>query len=447
MLELLKPFLEGRKKMQLRYGLEISHKGNLSWEGIDLLDLIEMYGTPLYVMNERMIRENINRFKNALEKYFGQNGLVIYASKAFCTKAMCQIAKQEGIGLDVVSGGELFTALSVDFPTDKIFFHGNNKTYGELEMAVENGVKIVIDNFDELEMLSVICKTKSKKANVLIRVKPGIEAHTHEFIRTGQIDSKFGVALENGEAFSMVKKILEMDELKLIGLHCHIGSQIFETAPFKLAARVMLEFILKIKRELNYEIDILDLGGGFGIKYTAFDQPPQIEKFIEAISEEIEEFCQQKGLKKPFIVLEPGRSIVGEAGITLYTIGSIKEIPNVRNYASVDGGMTDNPRYALYQAKYDAYVVENPIGEKVKVYTIAGRCCESGDILIKDIKLPELKTGQHLAILATGAYNYSMSSNYNRFPRPAVVLLKDSQVRVIVKRETYEDIVRNDLEI
>ncbi|WAM34408.1 diaminopimelate decarboxylase [Caldicellulosiruptor morganii] len=433
--------------MQLRYNLEISPGGNLSWEGIDLLDLVEMYGTPLYVMNERMIRENINRFKSALQKYFGEDGLIIYASKAFCTKAMCQIAKQEGIGLDVVSGGELYTALSVDFPTDRIFFHGNNKTYDELDMAVENGIKIVIDNFDELELLSLICKTKSKKADVLIRVKPGIEAHTHEFIRTGQIDSKFGVTLENGEAFSMVKRILTEEHLNLVGLHCHIGSQIFETAPFKLAARVMLEFILKIKKELGYDIHILDLGGGFGIKYTAFDQPPQIEKFIEAIAEEVEEFCQQKGIKKPFIVLEPGRSIVGEAGITLYTIGGIKEIPNVRNYASVDGGMTDNPRYALYQAKYDAYVVENPLGERTKVYTIAGRCCESGDILIKDIKLPELKVGQHLAILATGAYNYSMSSNYNRFPRPAVVLLKDGQAKIIVKRETYEDIVRNDLEI
>jgi len=433
--------------MQLRCNLEISPKGNLCWEGIDLLELIEMYGTPLYVMNETMIRENINRFKSSLQKYFGENGLIIYASKAFCTKAMCRIAKEEGIGLDVVSGGELYTALSVNFEPDKIFFHGNNKVYDELEMAVDKGVKIVLDNFDELDMLSLICKTKNKKADVLIRIKPGIEAHTHEFIRTGQIDSKFGVALENGEAFSMVQKVLQKEELNLVGLHCHIGSQIFETAPFKLAARVMLEFMLKLKNELGCEIEILDLGGGFGIKYTAHDEPPKIEKFIEAIAEEVEEFCSLRGLKKPFIVLEPGRSIVGEAGITLYTIGSIKEIPNVRNYASVDGGMTDNPRYALYQARYDAYVVENPLGERTKVYTIAGRCCESGDILIKDVKLPELKTGQHLAILATGAYNYSMSSNYNRFPRPAVVLLKNGQAKVIVKRETYEDLVRNDVEI
>lgn len=216
--------------MQLRYNLEVSPKGNLSWEGIDLLDLIEMYGTPLYVMNETMIRENINIFKTSLNKYFGENGLIIYASKAFCTKAMCQIAKEEGIGLDVVSGGELYTALSVNFDPDKIFFHGNNKTYDELEMAVEKGVKIVLDNFDELEMLSLICRTKNKKADVLIRIKPGIEAHTHEFIRTGQIDSKFGVALENGEAFSIVQKVLQKEELNLVGLHCHIGSQIFRNS-------------------------------------------------------------------------------------------------------------------------------------------------------------------------------------------------------------------------
>lgn len=431
----------------LRYQLGVSPKGNLCWEGIDLIDLIELYDTPLYVMNERLIRENINRLKNSMNRFFGENGTIIYASKAFCSKAMCQIAKSEGIGLDVVSGGELYTALSVDFLPEKIYFHGNNKSYDELEMAIDKGVNIVVDNFDELNLINLICRSKSKKAKILIRVKPGIDAHTHDFIRTGQIDSKFGVALENGEAYNMVQKVINMDEVELRGLHCHIGSQIFETAPFKLAARVMLEFIFKIKKDFGYDISILDLGGGFGIKYTAHDDPPQIERFIEAIAEEINEFCSQKGLKKPFVILEPGRFIVGEAGITLYTIGSVKEIPNVRNYASVDGGMTDNPRYALYQAKYDAYVVENPLGEKKKVYTIAGRCCESGDILIKDIKLPELKCGLHLAVLATGAYNYSMSSNYNRFPKPAVVLLNKGTHRLIVKRETYEDIVRNDLEL
>ncbi|MEZ0537400.1 diaminopimelate decarboxylase [Caldicellulosiruptoraceae bacterium PP1] len=431
----------------LRNRLEVSKNGNLMWENIDLLELIEAYGTPLYVMNENIIRENIRAYKDSLNKHLGQNCNILYASKAFCTRAMCQIAKEEGIGLDVVSGGELYTALSVGFPRDKIFFHGNNKTYDELDLAVNNDVNIVVDNKDEIDLLTLLCEKYNKEVNILIRIKPGIDAHTHDFIRTGQIDSKFGVALENGEAFEFIKSIKDKKHIKLIGLHCHIGSQIFETAPFKLATRIMLEFSLKIKKELGIDIKMLDLGGGFGIKYTPQDDPPSIDKFIEAISDELNTFCEQKGIEKPFIILEPGRSIVGEAGITLYTIGSVKEIPYVRTYASVDGGMTDNPRYALYQAKYDAIVVEKPLEKKEKTYTIAGHCCESGDILIKDIKLPELKAGMHLAVLATGAYNYSMSSNYNRFPKPAVVFVKDGNVKLAVKRETYDDIIRNDLEI
>jgi len=433
--------------MQLRNGLEISPKGNLMWENVDFIDLINEYKTPLYVMNENMIRDNIRIFREAIEKYYEGRGMIIYASKAFCTKAMCQIAKDEDIGLDVVSGGELATALSVSFPTNKIFFHGNNKSYEEMSLAIKNDVNIVVDNRDELKLVEDISKQYNKEVKILIRIKPGIDAHTHEFIRTGQIDSKFGVALENGEAFDFIKDVIKRSNIKLIGLHCHIGSQIFETAPFKLAARVMLEFMWKLKLELGIKLDILDLGGGFGIKYTAHDQPPTFDKFIEAISEEVNDFCSKKEFDKPFIVLEPGRSIVGEAGVTLYTIGGGKEIPNIRTYASVDGGMTDHPRYALYQAKYEAGIVEKPLDKRDYMYTIAGRCCESGDILIKDIKLPKLEPNLHLCVLSTGAYNYSMSSNYNRFPKPAVVFIKDGKAKLVVKRETFDDIMRNDLEI
>ena len=419
---------------------------NLTIGGVDITKLTEKYGTPLYIMDENLIRENLKTYKNALEKYYNGNGMSLFASKAFCTKYMCKIVKEEGLGIDVVSGGELYTALKADFPTDKIYFHGNNKTTDELIMAVENNVgRIVADNLYELERLDKIAGEMKKSQRVMVRIKPGIDAHTHDFIRTGQIDSKFGFAIETGEAIQAIEEVTKYKNLKFEGIHCHIGSQIFDLDPFTEASKVMMKFIAEIKEKFNIETNELNLGGGFGIKYTKTDDPIEYEKYIEAVSNEVKTQAEKFNVKIPRIIMEPGRSIVGEAGLTAYTVGAIKEIPNVRNYASVDGGMADNPRYIMYGSAYSCIIANKPEEENTKCYTIAGKCCESGDILIKDIELPELSAGDILCVLSTGAYNYSMSSNYNRIPRPAVVMVKDGEDRLIVKRETYEDILKNDL--
>ena len=426
--------------------VSINNKNHLEIGGCDCVDLVEIYKTPLYLLDESIIRENCRIYKNALNNYCDGNGLILYASKAFCTMAMCRIVMEEGLGLDVVSGGELYTALKASFPTDKVYFHGNNKTINELEMAIENNVgRIIVDNEEELNNIEKIAQEKGKVVKIAFRIKPGIEAHTHDFIRTGQIDSKFGVSLENNEAINILKKALEYKNVEVVGLHCHIGSQIFDLEPFELAAKVMVNFIYKIKQELGLEIHELNLGGGFGIKYVTEDDPIEYNKYIEAVSKVIKEECSEKDLKFPFIVLEPGRSIVSQAGITLYTVGNVKHIEGIRKYIAVDGGMGDNPRYALYQAQYHALLANAPNSSVEEKVTIAGKCCESGDILIKDIKMPNIKVGDVIAVLCTGAYNYSMASNYNRIPKPPVVLVKNGQHRLIVKREDYDDIIRNDI--
>lgn len=426
--------------------LKINSKNHLEIGGCDCVDLVNEYGTPLYVMDEGLIRKNCRLYKNAMDKYYNGNGLVLYASKALCTMAMCRISQQEGLGLDVVSGGELYTAIKAGFPMDRVYFHGNNKTMEELELAIDSNIRrIVVDNRQELHRINEIASRKGKTASVSFRIKPGIDAHTHDFIQTGQIDSKFGVALENGEALEIVSEAVKLGNINVAGLHCHIGSQIFDIKPFEEAARVMLEFIAQIKEQLGVEIEELNLGGGYGIKYTPQDDPIEYDKYIESVSKVIRNVCDNKGIKLPFIVMEPGRSIVASAGITLYKVGTIKDIKGVRKYVAVDGGMGDNPRFALYQSKYDAIIANKPDAPKTEKITIAGKCCESGDLLAKDIMMPEVKEGDILAVLATGAYNYSMSSNYNRIPRPPVVLVKDGKARVIIKREDYNDIVRNDV--
>lgn len=435
----------GVLKMFVSENLSVNEKGNLAIGGVDTTELAAKYGTPLYVMDEELLRKNCRSFKESMDKYYGGAGLVCYASKVFCCKAVYRIFMEEGLGLDVVSGGELYTALSVGFPMEKVCFHGNNKTDEELKMALEKGVgRIVVDNIYELEKLSRFAKEMGKTADIMFRIKPGIDAHTHSFIMTGQIDSKFGFALETGEAFEAVKKAIAADNIRLAGLHCHIGSQIFDIDPFVKAAEVMLSFIGKIKRELSYEIDELNLGGGFGIKYTEEDSPVPYDRYMEKVSEKVREVCEKEDIKLPFILIEPGRSIAGPAGITLYTVGGRKEIPNIRTYVSIDGGMGDNPRYALYQSKYDA-VIANKAGEpRNETVTVAGKCCETGDLIGEGMPLQHTVPGDILAVLATGAYNYSMSSNYNRIPKPAVVMVNNGESRVAVKRETYEDIIRND---
>ena len=425
--------------------LGINEKKHLTIGGLDTVDLAKEYGTPLYVMDEDLIRKNCRMYKNAMEKYYG-DGLVLYANKAFCSLWTCRLAAEEGLGLDVVSGGELFTAQKAGFPMEKICFHGNNKTAEELEMAVENRVgHIVVDNLYELEQLDSIAAKHKTVQKIMFRIKPGIDAHTHSFIQTGQIDSKFGVALENGEAFDLIQKAVGMHNVKLTGLHCHIGSQIFEIEPFCKAAEVMMDLIGDLKEQLGIEIDELNLGGGYGIMYTEKDDPIAYDQYIQHVSEVVKETAEKRGVKLPKIYMEPGRSIVASDGITLYTIGGIKDIKNVRKYVSVDGGMCDNPRYILYQSEYTAVVANHADEKPSEVVTIAGKCCESGDLLAKDLLLSPTAVGDTLAVLATGAYNYSMASNYNRIPRPAVVAVSDGKARVVIKRESYEDLVRNDL--
>lgn len=420
--------------------------GELILGGVGVKTLAAQYGTPLYVMDENVIRSNMRAFKSSMDKYYGGKGLVCYASKAFSCKEIYRIAKEEGIGADVVSIGEMYTAKSVGFPMDQVCFHGNNKTRRELEAALDWGVtRIVVDNLTELHTLSALAKEKGIIAEILLRIKPGIDAHTHNFIRTGQIDSKFGLALETGEAMEGVKEALAAESVTLRGLHCHIGSQIFSVDPFVHAAEVMMGFLGQIKAETGVELPELNLGGGFGILYTDEDEPVPFGDYMEPVSRAVKASAEKLGLSQPFVLIEPGRSIVGEAGTTLYTVGSVKEIPDIRTYVSVDGGMGDNPRYILYQAKYDMILANRVNEPATETVTVAGRCCESGDLLGENVPLAPAKPGDLLAVFATGAYNYSMASRYNRVGIPPVVMVKDGASRVIVRGESLEDLVRNDL--
>ena len=426
--------------------ISINDNGHLTIGSADTVELAKEFGTPVYVFDENEIRSNLRAFKNSVDEYYGGNGLVCYASKAFSCKEIYRICKQEGTGVDVVSGGELYTALSVDFPAEKIVFHGNNKTYDELVMAVENGVgRIVVDNLTELETLNKIAQNAGKTVGIMMRIKPGVDAHTHDFIKTGQIDSKFGFALETGEALEAAKAALAMPNLKLRGLHCHIGSQIFDIDPFELAAQVMLNLYKQIKDETGAELDELNLGGGFGIKYVDSDTPVPYGEYMKNVSAVVKAETERLGLKMPFILIEPGRSVVGAAGLTLYTVGAVKKIPDIRTFVSVDGGMADNPRYALYKADYQVVCANKANEEKNMTVTVAGKCCESGDLIQENTPLQTVEAGDILAVLSTGAYNYSMASNYNRIPKLPVVMVNNGQARTVVKRETYEMVAACDV--
>ncbi len=426
--------------------LQINADGVLTLSGCALDRVAEEFQTPVYVMDEATIRQNCRTYLQAIDEYYDGHGLALYASKAFSCKAIYRIMKEEGMGIDVVSGGELYTALEAGFPAEKVYFHGNNKTRAELEMALDRGVgRIVVDSLYELELLNQLAQERGCVAKILFRIKPGIDAHTHSFIQTGQIDSKFGVALETGEAEAIIARAMTLEHVSVVGIHCHIGSQIFELDPFRLAAKTMMEFAALLKDRYQLELQELNLGGGFGVRYVEADEPINYDQYVAAVSHVVRTEAERLGLKLPFLVMEPGRSIVASAGLTLYTVGSVKEIPNVRTYVSVDGGMADNPRYILYESDYTAVLPKNPNGEATNTVTIAGRCCESGDVLIPNANLPEVKAGDLLAVLATGAYNYSMASNYNRIPKPPVVFVKDGKATLAVRRETYEDLVSCDL--
>ena len=428
--------------------LNVNEKGHLTIGGCDTVELAKEFGTPLYVLDEDTIRNTCKSFVNSIANYYDGNGLPLYASKALSCKALVQLVNSENMGLDVVSGGEIYTAMQAKFPPEKIQFHGNNKTESELNMALDYNIgKIVVDNLYELELLNKLAKEKSKVVKISMRIKPGIDAHTHNFIMTGQIDSKFGFALETGEAMKAVKKALEFENVELTELHCHIGSQIFDIDPFVSAAEVMMDFIGDIKKQTGHVVSELNLGGGFGIMYTKEDNPTSYDNYMNAVSKAVISKAKEYDIPVPYIYIEPGRSIVGEAGITLYTVGGRKEIPNVRTYVSVDGGMTDNIRYALYESAYtvvNASKADKIPNEKV---TVAGKCCESGDLIQKDVEVADVQVGDTLAVLSTGAYNYSMASNYNRNLKPAMVMVKDGKARLIVKRETYDNLVVNDLEL
>lgn len=426
--------------------LSINSENHLVIGQHDTVELAKKFGTPLYVLDEDLMRDNCRAYKNAIDTYYDGHGLVLFASKALCTMYTGRLVAEEGLGADVVSGGELYTLYKAGFPMEKVFFHGNNKTPDEIELALNCGVgHIVVDNKYELDLLNRIANEKNVKQRILFRIKPGIDAHTHDFVKTGQIDSKFGVALENGEAYEIHKLALSMSNIQIDGVHCHIGSQIFDVEPFCEAAKVMIGFIADLYDKLGIKVKILNLGGGFGIKYTATDDPIAPSEYIHKVTNVVKELAQEKGIDLPFLVFEPGRSIVASAGITLYTVGCVKEIENVRTYVSIDGGMCDNPRYILYGSKYTAILANNASAEPVAPITIAGKCCESGDLIQEHVMMPQIHVGDTLAVLATGAYNYSMSSNYNRIPRPPIVAVSGNEAKIIVKRETYDDLIKNDV--
>ncbi len=431
--------------MYLHGTSRINDHGHLEIGGVDAVQLREQFGTPLYVVDEELIRRRCREFIGAF-KSSGLKFQVAYASKAFCTMAMCRIVDEEGLSLDVVSDGELYTALQAGFPPERIHFHGNNKTPREINMALEAGIGcFVVDNFVELELLNAMAGERNRKANVLLRITPGVSAHTHEYTSTGQQDSKFGFDLGNGAAYRAVEAASRQPNLVLLGLHSHIGSQIFEVEGFKLAVEKVMGFAVKVRSELNVLFKVVNLGGGFGIRYVEGDSPLPVAEYVHAIVDSIHTSFAGQDYPVPEIWIEPGRSIVGDAGTTLYTVGTYKEIPDIRKYVAVDGGMTDNPRPALYESQYEALLANRATAAPEEVVSIAGKCCESGDMLIWDLSLPKVNSGDLLAVACTGAYNYSMASNYNRIPRPAVVFVKDGSADLAVKRESYDDIVGNDL--
>lgn len=427
--------------------MKINAKNHLEIGGVDTVDLVQKYGTPVYVYDIARVKEQADKFK----KTFKQKNIkaqVAYASKAFSSLALYQILAKEDVSLDVVSGGELYTAIQAGFPSQRIHFHGNNKSESEIEAALDYQIGcFVVDNFYELEMLDRLSREREQMINVLIRVTPGVEAHTHEYISTGQVDSKFGFDLNSGQAQKALQSIAGMPYIELLGLHSHIGSQIFETEGFTMAIETLLKQAKQWQEDFGFELKVLNLGGGFGIRYIPEDEPLAIEEHTTAIIESVESSIKELQLSMPEIWIEPGRSLVGDAGVTLYQIGSQKKIPDVRQYLAVDGGMADNIRPALYDAKYTGILANRANDATEETYSIAGKACESGDMLIWDLPLPKAESKDILAIFSTGAYGYAMASNYNRIPRPPVVFVENGKDFLAIKRETYADMLRLDQSI
>ena len=421
--------------------------GALTFAGQDLAALAKTYGTPLYLYDEARIRERMRTYLSAVEKAFGGRGHVQYASKAASFKRIYEIAAEEGFGIDVVSCGEIYTAYAAGFPLERAYFHSNNKTDADIAFAMDHGVgTFVADNAEELYAIESEATRRDTCQRVLLRITPGIDPHTYAAVATGKVDSKFGSAIETGQAASITALALSLPHVKLCGFHCHVGSQIFDESVYLSTQKIMLGFVAEMYKTQGYLAEELDLGGGLGVRYTK-DQPAlDIEQTLIAVADAMKKTAAELGIPMPAVSFEPGRSIVADAGMTLYRVGSRKKIPGYKTYISVDGGMTDNPRFALYGSPYTVLPVLPHTGAEEEICSVVGRCCESGDILQEGVSLPmDLCRGELLAMLTTGAYQYAMASNYNRIPRPAVVMLKDGESYLAVRRETVEDLVSLDV--
>ncbi len=425
---------------------DMNGQGHLTVEGLDTVALAQQYGTPVNILSENYLRAQMRLYLRCAKQYFGESALPLFASKALCCAEIYRIAADEGMGIDCVSPGELYIAKRTGFPAGRIYFHGNNKTDADIAMALDMGVgTFVVDNAEELASLNAQALARDMRARILLRITPGIDPHTHKAISTGGVDSKFGSPILTGQAGQMVEAALACPGIDLQGFHCHIGSQIFDADPFIEAAKIMVTFMADMTRKHGVCLHELNLGGGFGVRYTK-DQPTlDIEGTIKTIADKVKELCAQNNIEMPRVILEPGRSLVAAAGVTLYTVGSVKKIPGFKNYVSVDGGMPDNPRYALYQSPYTALIANKADRPADLCATVAGRCCESGDLLGENMMLQTPERGDILAMLVTGAYQHSMASNYNKIPRLPLVMVKDGASRVVVRRETYEDLLSLDV--
>lgn len=430
----------------LQTNLSVNAKGHLTFAGQDTVELAKRYGTPAYILDENRVRENCRLYTKALGEHMGEGSLPLYASKALCFKGLYSILAEEGMGADVVSGGEICTALAAGFPAERMFFHGNNKTVEEIGYAMDNGVGyFIIDGLTEMRRVDEAARDRNIRQKALLRLTPGIDPHTFDAVNTGKIDCQFGVPIETGQARAFVTEALSLPNLDIRGYHCHVGSQVFDVNPFVSAAEILTTFAAEISGLLGYEPEILNLGGGFGVRYVESDPHVDIPGCIALLCEEVKRLCGEKGLPVPAIMLEPGRSIVADACITLYTAGPCKNIDGYRNYVVVDGGMSDNPRYALYGAQYTVALANRANEDANFVTTIAGRCCETGALLQENVRLPEPRVGDIVAVFVTGAYNYSMASNYNRICRPPIVILRDGESRIGVRRETFADLTACDI--
>ncbi len=427
--------------------LSVSSKGHLLFGGRDTVKLIEKYGSPLYVMDEERIRHNARVYVDAMKKHFGNGSHPLFASKAASFKQIYRIVGQEGMGTDVVSAGEIYTAKAAGFDMSRASFHGNNKTDFDIRYAMENGVGcIVADNQEEIDAIDRIAGEMGIRQKILLRLTPGIDPHTYEAVATGKVDSKFGSAIETGAAEEITCLALSKANINLFGFHCHVGSQVFDSEVYLAASDIMLAFVAKMQNDHGFVTRELNLGGGYGVRYTESDPEIDIAENIALVAAELKKTAARLGIELPCILMEPGRSIVADAGLTLYTVGSVKQIKGYKNYVSVDGGMPDNPRFALYKSTYTVEVANRMDEPKDFPCSVVGRCCESGDILQENVRIPSrVCRGDVLAVLTTGAYNYSMASNYNRIPRlPIIMVAKDSDY-VAVRRETFEDLVKNEI--